>query len=68
MCLRMCPGKQLADNIIFITIASILSVFRISKQRDELGNEIPVYPSFGDDSLVRLVSVFSMNWRVDTIV
>jgi len=29
-------------------VASILSVFTISKDTDELGNEIPVKPSFGE--------------------
>jgi len=45
---RVCPGKQLADNSIFILVASILSVFTISKEIDNLGNEIPVNPSFGE--------------------
>jgi hypothetical protein len=37
-------------------VASILSVFTISKDTDELGNEIPVKPSFGE-GLVRYNSV-----------
>jgi len=45
---RVCPGKQLADNSIFIFVASILSVFTISKEIDKFGNEIPVQPSFGE--------------------
>jgi cytochrome P450 len=49
---RICPGLQLASNSIFIMIASVLSVFHISKQKDELGNEIPVHPSFVWDGLV----------------
>ncbi|KIM79189.1 hypothetical protein PILCRDRAFT_823775 [Piloderma croceum F 1598] len=53
---RICPGKQLADNSLFITIASILSVFAISKEIDELGNEIPVHPSFGG-GLVRCIYI-----------
>ena len=38
-------------------IASVLSVFQISKQKDEFGNEIPVYASFVWDGLVRYVSL-----------
>jgi hypothetical protein len=56
--LRICPGLQLASNSIFIMIASVLSVFHISKQKDELGKEIPVHPSFVWDGLVRYVSAF----------
>ena len=37
---RICPGMHLADNSIFITVASILSVFNISKCRDANGEEI----------------------------
>ena len=56
LCHRVCPGKQLADNSIFIFVASILSVFTICKEFDKLGNEIRVQPSFGE-GLVRYVSV-----------
>jgi hypothetical protein len=65
--LRACPGRRLADTSIFIMIASILSVFHISKQRDELGNEIQVLPSFSEDGPVRFVSSFCVK-RVSIIV
>lgn len=35
---RICPGRYLSDNSLFITIASILHVFNISPAKDENGN------------------------------
>ncbi|KAJ7784872.1 cytochrome P450 [Mycena maculata] len=43
---RACPGKLLAENSLFIFIASILTVFRITKDIDSDGNEIPIDPKF----------------------
>ncbi|KAJ7491785.1 cytochrome P450 [Mycena galericulata] len=43
---RACPGKLLAENSLFIFIASILSVFRIGKDIDSAGNQIPIEPTF----------------------
>ncbi|KDQ11849.1 hypothetical protein BOTBODRAFT_34941 [Botryobasidium botryosum FD-172 SS1] len=37
---RMCPGMNFADATIYITVASILAAFNISKPRDENGNEV----------------------------
>lgn len=38
---RICPGKKLAENTLFITITQILWGFNISKARDEVtGQEI----------------------------
>ncbi|KLO13999.1 cytochrome P450 [Schizopora paradoxa] len=37
---RICPGMHLADNSIFITVASILAVFSITKCRDANGEEL----------------------------
>jgi len=37
---RICPGMYLADNSIFITVASMLAVFDITKDRDAKGEEI----------------------------
>ncbi|KIJ28558.1 hypothetical protein M422DRAFT_37308 [Sphaerobolus stellatus SS14] len=39
---RICSGRHLADASIFIMFASILTVFNISKARNEKGNEIDV--------------------------
>ncbi|KAF8589876.1 cytochrome P450 [Ramaria rubella] len=41
---RACPGRHMADNSIFIAVASILKEFNISHARDIEGNEIPVKP------------------------
>lgn len=37
---RVCPGRYVADNAMFITIAQALAVFRISKAVDEKGVEV----------------------------
>lgn len=37
---RICPGKQLADSSVWLTIARSLAVFDIKKGVDELGKEI----------------------------
>ena len=39
---RICPGRHLVEAIIFIVTSSILSVFNVTKAKDENGNEIPV--------------------------
>jgi cytochrome P450 len=39
---RICPGRHLVEAIIFIVISSILSVFDVTRAKDENGNEIPV--------------------------
>ncbi|KAJ7133369.1 cytochrome P450 [Mycena epipterygia] len=39
---RLCPGRHLARSTIWITIASILATFTISKALDEDGHEIEV--------------------------
>ncbi|KAL1850990.1 hypothetical protein Daus18300_012724 [Diaporthe australafricana] len=37
---RACPGKQLADSSVWLTVARSLAVFDISKGLDDAGNEI----------------------------
>jgi len=37
---RICPGKELADAILFISIAQSLAAFSIGKAKDTNGNEI----------------------------
>ena len=41
---RICPGRHLVDEILFIVTASLLSVVSVTKARDENGHEIPVSP------------------------
>lgn len=37
---RICPGKELADASLFITLTSVLSVFNINKARNSEGEVI----------------------------
>jgi len=37
---RICPGKELADASLFISIAMSLAVFNISKAKDASGNVV----------------------------
>jgi hypothetical protein len=57
MC-RLCPGKNLGENSIFIMIASMLAAFTISKELDEYGKEIEPNPTF-TSGIVRCVLLSS---------
>ncbi|KAI9507132.1 cytochrome P450 [Russula earlei] len=39
---RICPGRHLVEATLFVFISSVLSVFHVTKAKDEYGNEIPV--------------------------
>jgi cytochrome P450 len=39
---RICPGRQFSNDGLFLTAASILSVFSVSAPKDNAGN--PIYP------------------------
>jgi cytochrome P450 len=39
---RICSGRHVVDATIFIVTSSVLSVFNVTKAKDENGNEIPV--------------------------
>ncbi|KAJ2919349.1 hypothetical protein MD484_g973, partial [Candolleomyces efflorescens] len=39
---RICPGRQFSNDGLFLTVASILSVFSVSAPKDETGS--PIYP------------------------
>lgn len=43
---RICPGRYFAESTIFITMASILSLFEIAPPLDENGNEKRVEAKF----------------------
>ncbi|KAJ3484834.1 hypothetical protein NLI96_g5364 [Meripilus lineatus] len=43
---RICPGRFMAKDVLWMSIALILSVFRISKAMDDDGNEITPEQSF----------------------
>lgn len=36
---RMCPGKEMAEGSIFISIATFLATFTVTKPRDKQGYE-----------------------------
>ena len=39
---RICPGRHFVDATLFILTSSILSMFDITKAKDDNGHEIPV--------------------------
>jgi len=39
---RICPGRHFVDATIYIVISSVLSVFNVTKAKDEDDQEIPV--------------------------
>ncbi|KAG6842959.1 hypothetical protein H0H93_002717, partial [Arthromyces matolae] len=39
---RLCPGKALAETVMFLMTAHILMAFDISREVDEKGEEIPI--------------------------
>jgi cytochrome P450 len=43
---RICPGRHFVDATIFIVASSILSVFNVTKAKDENDHEIPVKDGF----------------------
>jgi len=43
---RACPGRQLAEATLFISIASLAAVFDISVAKGADGQEVPVSPDF----------------------
>jgi cytochrome P450 len=54
---RICPGRHLVDAALFIVTVSVLSLFDVTKARDENGHEIPVNPMIDVDSVVWYVTV-----------
>lgn len=39
---RICPARHLVETILFIFASSVLSVFNVTKAKDENGQEIPI--------------------------
>ncbi|KAJ7575542.1 cytochrome P450 [Mycena floridula] len=48
----ICVGRHLAYATMWLAVASFLSVFDISKAKDENGNEIPIIEHYSGDGLV----------------
>ncbi|KAF9815577.1 hypothetical protein IEO21_04498 [Rhodonia placenta] len=57
--ISICPGRHFADVTIWLTVASIIAAFDISKARDAGGNEIIPRMSF-TSGLVRSVGSFGL--------
>ena len=58
---RICPGKDMADMSLFITIAIVVATLNISKARDASGKEIiPVHTM--SNGIIRLVRLFSFEF------
>jgi len=49
---RLCPGIHFADATVWLAIASVLSMFKISKSHDENGNEIDIDEYACTDSFI----------------
>ncbi|KAJ3722420.1 cytochrome P450 2 Le.CYP2 [Lentinula raphanica] len=39
---RVCAGRYMADNTVWLAVASVLASFNLGKAKDENGNEIPI--------------------------
>ena len=46
---RICPGRHFVYATIYIATSSVLSVFNVTKAKDENGNEIPVKVAIAPD-------------------
>jgi len=49
---RICPGRHAADPVLWITLASVLATFDVSKARDANGVEIEIDPDAFTDTVV----------------
>ncbi|KAF5379284.1 hypothetical protein D9757_007623 [Collybiopsis confluens] len=45
---RVCPGRYMAENTVWLTIASVLATLTLGKPKDENGNEIDIPGEFTD--------------------
>ncbi|KAJ4486287.1 cytochrome P450 2 Le.CYP2 [Lentinula aciculospora] len=43
---RVCAGRHIADNTVWLTIATVLAAFTLSKAKDENGDEIDIPGEF----------------------
>ncbi|EPQ52446.1 cytochrome P450 [Gloeophyllum trabeum ATCC 11539] len=48
---RVCPGKDIAENNIWISTASLFYAFKITPAIDENGREIPIDSTFAEHSV-----------------
>jgi hypothetical protein len=52
---RICPGMHFADATLFITLATMLTVFDIKPAKDAQGNDIIPKAEMGANLLIRCV-------------
>ncbi|KAG9311158.1 cytochrome P450 [Chiua virens] len=60
---RICPGKHLADNVLFMLFSHIVAIVHVSKKKDADGNDIPLNPSCTTDGLVICPNPFEVDIR-----
>lgn len=53
---RVCAGRHMAENTIWLTIASVLATFTLGKAKDGKGNEIDI-PGEYTDQFFRYISL-----------
>ena len=65
---RICPGRHFVDATIFIVASSVLSVFNVTKAKDENGYEIPVKVAVSTERKivmwVRILAHYCLKLRV----
>ncbi|KAF8190471.1 cytochrome P450 [Pholiota molesta] len=49
---RICPGRHLGSASVWLAIATILSTFKIGKNKDSSGNELPLEVKFIENGLL----------------
>ncbi|KXN81909.1 O-methylsterigmatocystin oxidoreductase [Leucoagaricus sp. SymC.cos] len=52
---RICPGRYISDTSLFMTVASVLTVFDVVPEVREDGKPVVVKPEFGGDVFSRLL-------------
>ncbi|CAE6440662.1 unnamed protein product [Rhizoctonia solani] len=50
---RICPGQDFAEALLFLTVATMLSVFDVRPAKDDLGNDVMPDTKLVGNSLVR---------------
>ncbi|KAM6490004.1 Cytochrome P450 [Amanita muscaria] len=49
---RFCPGRYMADKVVWLMIVAVLATFNISKAHDDTGNEIDIDPDAYTDGAI----------------
>ncbi|KAL0956442.1 hypothetical protein HGRIS_002590 [Hohenbuehelia grisea] len=55
---RICPGRHVASDTLWLLVASVLTVFSITKAKDESGNEVDIDANDFTDEIVSRPSPF----------